>query len=189
MPTDYISHYLDLSVAKNLDVLQNWPSDDKIRVAIQYAYKQATTLAKDVLEMIINTQIRGFTTISENKEEDLEVKNEIKSTNLQSVNSLQETESIFISAAAAEIKEDNSFSDGCSQLAMILGSTQSQNINIEITIDIGVVNGVLKLSKLVNQRHHHEAYTSQRMEKRVVESSTFIPQVMDIQPYIISLFK
>ncbi|CAG8839556.1 24937_t:CDS:1, partial [Gigaspora margarita] len=48
---------------------------------------------------------------------------------------------------------------------------QSQNINAKITIDIGVVNGVLKLSKLVNQHHHHEAYTSQRMERRVVEFS------------------
>ncbi|KAF0528467.1 hypothetical protein F8M41_013157 [Gigaspora margarita] len=102
--------------------------------------------------MMINTQICGFTTFLENKEEDLEVENEIEPINLQSANSF--------------------FSNGHSQLVMILGFTQSQNINAEITVDIGVVNGVLKLSKLVNQCPYHEVYTSQRMERRVVGSST-----------------
>ncbi|CAG8831222.1 32620_t:CDS:2, partial [Gigaspora margarita] len=74
-----------------------------------------------------------------------------------------------------QIEEDDSFSNRHSQLTVILGSTQSRNINIEITVDIGVVNGVLKLSKLVNQHRYYEAYTSQKMEKRVVGSSTSTP--------------
>ncbi|RIB10911.1 hypothetical protein C2G38_2204883 [Gigaspora rosea] len=81
---------------------------------------------------------------------------------LEYVDSLQETESIFISVAVAEIntwdklnalteiEKDDSFFDRHLQLAMIFGSTQSQNLNSEITIDIEVVNRVLELSKLVN---------------------------------------
>ncbi|CAG8809560.1 12063_t:CDS:2, partial [Gigaspora rosea] len=110
------------------------------------------TLAKDVLGMIINTQIHGLMTISEDEEEILEAESEIEqSANLQEVNSLQETES-------------NDFSEGCSQLALILDSTQqSQNFNIKW------------ISELVNQYRRHEAYTGQRMERRVAEASTSAP--------------
>ncbi|CAG8507554.1 7964_t:CDS:2 [Dentiscutata heterogama] len=52
--------------------------NNEIRLAIHYAYEQATTLAKDILEIVINTQIHDLMTISEDEEEDLEVENEIE---------------------------------------------------------------------------------------------------------------
>ncbi|CAG8840800.1 3151_t:CDS:2, partial [Gigaspora margarita] len=52
--------------------------------------------------------------------------------------------------------EEEDFSNGCLQLALILGSTQqSQSINMEKDIDI--------------------AYSSQRMKRRVAGSSTSVP--------------
>ncbi|CAG8720816.1 15233_t:CDS:2 [Gigaspora rosea] len=137
---DYISHYSDSNIAKNLEVLQNWLSDDKIRLAIHYAYKQATALAKDVLGMMMNTQIHGLITILEDEEESLEVENEIKQpANLQEVNSLQETK------------------------------------KIDVDVDTGVLNGMLKVSELVNQRRRHKAYTSQRIKRRVAGFFTSAP--------------
>ncbi|CAG8673978.1 17861_t:CDS:1, partial [Racocetra fulgida] len=101
----YILHYSDLSVAKNLEVLQNWPSDDNIKVAIHYAYEQATALAKDILDMVINAQVCGFITVSKDEEVDPEVANKIDKQldNLQRSDSLQETENICIFAAAVEV--------------------------------------------------------------------------------------
>ncbi|CAG8760726.1 17212_t:CDS:2, partial [Gigaspora rosea] len=197
----YISHYSDSSVAENLEVLRNWPSDNEIRLAILYAYEQATALAKDVLGIMINTQIHGLMTISEDEKENLEVESKIeRPANLQGVNSLQETKSIYISAAATEvntwdklnalieIEEGDDFSEGCSQLALILNSTrQSQNLNIEMDADTEVVNGILKVSELVNQHRRHEAYTSQRMERRVVGASTSAQIIDTAVLYRISL--
>ncbi|CAG8835042.1 27332_t:CDS:2, partial [Gigaspora margarita] len=66
------------------------------------------------------------------------------------------------------IEEGDDFSVGCSQLDMILGSTQqSQYSNVEIDVDIGVVDGKLEYSVLIDQRRSHETYTSQRMERKV----------------------
>ncbi|CAG8593895.1 19603_t:CDS:2, partial [Gigaspora rosea] len=186
----YISHYSDSSIVENLEVLRNWPSDDEIRLAIHYAYEQATALAKDVLGMVISTQIRDPMIILEDEEEDLEIENENEieqPANLQRFGGLQEAESIFISEAAAEvntwdklnelteIEEGDDFSEGSSQLALILDFTRpSRNHNVEMDIDIntGVVNRMHQISVLVNQRRRHEAYTSQRMERRVAGFST-----------------
>ncbi|KAF0536868.1 hypothetical protein F8M41_009002 [Gigaspora margarita] len=128
-------------------------------------------------------------TISEDEEENLEVENKIEQpANLQGVNNLQETESIYISATATEvntwdklnalieIEEGDDFSEGCSQLALILDSIQqSRNLSIEMDVGTGVVNRMLKVSELVNQRRHHDAYTGQRMERRVAGVSTSAP--------------
>jgi len=43
---------------------------------------------------------------------------------------------------------------------------------MDIDINTGVVNRMLQISVLVNQRRRHEAYTSQRMERRVAGFST-----------------
>ncbi|CAG8732025.1 23627_t:CDS:2 [Cetraspora pellucida] len=94
----YISHYSDLNVLENLNVLQNWLLDNNIKKIVHHAYKQAIVLARDILKMILNTWIYNFITISNND------KNEIREqpTELQRNNNLQ-TESIFISIAAAEV--------------------------------------------------------------------------------------
>ncbi|CAG8853917.1 148_t:CDS:1, partial [Gigaspora margarita] len=74
------------------------------------------------------------------------------------------------------IEENDDLSDRCSQLDLILSSTQqSQNPNVEIDDDIGVVDGKLEFSVLINQRRNHEAYTNQRMERKVAGSSTSVP--------------
>ncbi|CAG8743464.1 4257_t:CDS:2, partial [Dentiscutata erythropus] len=118
-----------------------------IRVAIHYTYKQATTLAKDVLGMMINTQICGLTTISKDKK-DLEIENEIKSTNLQKVKSLQENKSIFISVAVTEVNNWNKL-DALTEKAVIYFYLIS-NKSAEINIDIGVVNEMFELFVLIN---------------------------------------
>ncbi|CAG8643865.1 2543_t:CDS:2, partial [Gigaspora rosea] len=70
------------------------------------------------------------------------------------------------------IKKEDCFTDGCSQLTFILGSTRrSQNCNIEENASIGITNEKLEISVLVNQRHSHEAYTNQRMERKVAALS------------------
>ncbi|CAG8763854.1 9478_t:CDS:2, partial [Cetraspora pellucida] len=101
----YISYYSDLSVLENLDVLQNWSLDNDIKKIVHHAYKQATALARDVLEMVLNTQVYDFITIPDDNE------NEIKEqhTELQSDDNLQ-TESIFISMAATEVNTWDKFS-------------------------------------------------------------------------------
>ncbi|CAG8783047.1 9988_t:CDS:2, partial [Racocetra fulgida] len=184
----YISHYSDSSVVENLDVLRSWPLDDDIKGIIHHAYKQATALARDVLGMVLNTQIHDFVAFP--NDDKVEVENEIEeqSAELQRDENLQITESIFISTAASEVnawdkfstltelEEEEDFSDGCSQLDLILDSTQqSQNLNVEMDIDIGVIDGKLELAVLINQRRSHEAYTNQRMERKVVGSSKSIP--------------
>ncbi|CAG8775029.1 7778_t:CDS:1, partial [Gigaspora rosea] len=41
-------------------------------------------------------------------------------------------------------------------------------------VDIGVVDGKLEYSVLIDQRRSHEAYTSQRMERKVAGVSTSV---------------
>ncbi|CAG8742416.1 36936_t:CDS:2, partial [Racocetra persica] len=83
-----------------------------------------TTLAKDILGIvIISIQIHNLMTISEDKEENLEIENKFEQlANLQRVDGLQEAESIFIFVAVA--KEEDDFSEGCLQLALMLDFTQ-----------------------------------------------------------------
>ncbi|CAG8632325.1 10909_t:CDS:2, partial [Dentiscutata heterogama] len=76
------------------------------------------------------------------------------------------------------IEEGDNFFKECLQLALILDSTQqSQNLSIkmDINVDIGVVNRMLKIFELVNQRHRHKAYTSQKIERKVAKFSTSAP--------------
>ncbi|CAG8747026.1 3069_t:CDS:2, partial [Dentiscutata erythropus] len=73
------------------------------------------------------------------------------------------------------IKEGDDFSDVCSQLDMILSSTQqSQYSNIEMDVDIGVVDRKLEFSVLINQCCSHEVYTNQRIERKVAGLSTSV---------------
>ncbi|CAG8820447.1 372_t:CDS:2, partial [Racocetra fulgida] len=106
------------------------PLDDDIKGIIHYAYKQAIVLARDILGMVLNTQIHDFVAFP--NDDKVEVENEIEeqSAELQRDKNLQITESIFISMAASELEEEEDFSDECSQLDLILDSTQqSQNLN------------------------------------------------------------
>ncbi|CAG8725163.1 9636_t:CDS:2, partial [Cetraspora pellucida] len=129
------------SILENLNVLRNWPLDNNIKRIVHHAYKQATALARNILGMVLNTRVYDFITIPDDDE------NEIgeQYTELQRDDNLQ-TESIFISMAATE---------------------QSQNLNVEMDVNIGVVNGKLEFSVLINQHHNYEAYTNQRMERKV----------------------
>ncbi|CAG8816132.1 33699_t:CDS:2, partial [Gigaspora margarita] len=70
------------------------------------------------------------------------------------------------------IKEEDCFTNGCSQLTFILGSTRRfQNCNIEENASIGITNGKLEISVLINQCHSHEAYINQRIERKVAALS------------------
>ncbi|CAG8559008.1 22567_t:CDS:2, partial [Gigaspora rosea] len=72
----------------------------------------------------------------------------------------------------ATIEEVDCFTNGCSQLTFILSSTRrSQNCNIEENASIGITNEKLEISVLVNQSHSHEAYTNQRMKRKVAALS------------------
>ncbi|CAG8808956.1 42868_t:CDS:2, partial [Gigaspora margarita] len=79
---------------------------------------------------------------------------------------------VHIQIIGRQIEEEDCFTNGSSQLTFILSSTRrSQNCNIEEDTSIGITNGKLEISVLVNQRHRHEAYTNQRMERKVVALS------------------
>ncbi|KAF0416729.1 hypothetical protein F8M41_007386 [Gigaspora margarita] len=133
--------------------------------------------------MVLNTKICRFITILKKNENKIgnETKNQfIDSQELnisQEFDNSQESSSsqddnIFISAAAMEIEEEDCFTDRCLQLTFILGSTRRfQNCNIEENASIGITNGKLEISVLVNQRHSHEAYTNQRIERKVAALS------------------
>ncbi|CAG8736036.1 12297_t:CDS:2, partial [Gigaspora rosea] len=58
------------------------------------------------------------------------------------------------------IEEENCFTDECSQLTFILENAS-----------IGITNGKLEISVLVNQRYSYEAYINQRMERKVAALS------------------
>ncbi|CAG8826317.1 40730_t:CDS:2, partial [Gigaspora margarita] len=80
------------------------------------------------------------------------------------------------------IEEEDCFTDGCLQLTFILGSTRRfQNCNIEENASIEITNRKLEISVLVNQRHSHEAYMNQRMERKVaaLSASAEIENVVD----------
>ncbi|CAG8600083.1 16016_t:CDS:2 [Dentiscutata heterogama] len=110
---------------ENLEILQDWPSNNDIKGAINHAYEQATALAKDVFGMI---------------------------------------------------EKEDCFANRCSQLTFILDSTRrSHNCNIEDDTGIGITNGKLEISVLVNQRCSYEAYTNQRMERKVAALSASGP--------------
>ncbi|CAG8785693.1 15902_t:CDS:2, partial [Cetraspora pellucida] len=166
---------------ENLEILRDWPSNNDIKGAINYAYEQASALAKDILGMVLNTKIRSFITIIKESEPKIRNKTENQLIDSHEFNSSQESSSsqsnnIFISAAATEIEEEDCFADGCSQLTFILDSTRrSHNCNIEDDASIGITNKKLKISVLVNQRRSHEAYTNQRMERKVAALSASGP--------------
>ncbi|CAG8544096.1 9763_t:CDS:2 [Dentiscutata heterogama] len=79
----YISHYSDSSVVENLD--------------------QATALARNILGMVLNTQIHDSVAFPNNDKVEIENEIEEQSAELQRDKNLQITKSIFISIAASEV--------------------------------------------------------------------------------------
>ncbi|CAG8837220.1 17747_t:CDS:2, partial [Gigaspora margarita] len=72
-------------------------------------------------------------------------------------------------------EEEDCFTNRSSQLTFILSSTRrSQNCNIEEDTSIGITNGKLEISVLINQYHRHEAYTNQRIEKKLQFNSSLV---------------
>ncbi|CAG8800605.1 13865_t:CDS:2 [Gigaspora margarita] len=97
---------------------------------------------------------------------------------IKSHNAIASQVHVYLLQVNITISEGDDFSEGCLQLALILDSTQqSRNLSIEIDVDVDirVVNRMLKVFELVNQRCRHEAYTSQRMERRVAGFFTSAP--------------
>ncbi|CAG8814760.1 10131_t:CDS:2, partial [Gigaspora rosea] len=133
----YISHYSDSSVVENLDVLWNWPSDDDIKGIVHHAYKQATARPAEL-----------------QNDDSLQIAEGVISIVATEINTWDKF------GVLTEIEEGDDFSIGCSQLDMVLGSSQqSQYSNVEVDVDIEVVDGKLEYSVLIDQRRSHEAYT------------------------------
>ncbi|CAG8708080.1 4410_t:CDS:2, partial [Gigaspora rosea] len=59
---------IDSSIVENLDSLWNWPSDNNIKRIGHHAYKQATSLARNILGIVLNTQVHDLVIISDDDE-------------------------------------------------------------------------------------------------------------------------
>ncbi|CAG8833038.1 45888_t:CDS:2, partial [Gigaspora margarita] len=78
-----------------------------------------------------------------------------------------------IKSCNAIASQVHDFADSRSQLGFVYNSTQqSRNCSIEEDANIGVINRKLNLSILINQRRKHEAYTNQRIERKIAEFSS-----------------